>query len=104
PRSDSVMYGPLTPSNGGYAYWVSVPVRYGGSIIGHITQRRIGGGGGAWIDRFEQIVGSDMSLHLANADGGGPWISLGDASQQTAGPVDVRDRPSSFAASAAAQH
>jgi signal transduction histidine kinase len=74
-RADRLTYGRFMPADSGFAYWVSIPVTVGGSVVGHILQQRGGGGGSPALARLETLLGSDIELFVAHRQGG-PWAAL----------------------------
>lgn len=87
-RSTDIAYGRIEPTEDGFAYWVSIPVHAGGSVIGHILQQRAGGGGGTAVTQIEALIGDQIELHVANREGGG-WVALdGSHLHGTPPPID----------------
>ncbi|HEX6307564.1 MAG TPA: ATP-binding protein [Longimicrobiales bacterium] len=95
PRGTDVVYGRIEPGAEGYTYWISAPVRYGGSVVGHITQQRRGGSRSATLDRVQQLIGGDVSLFLANEDGG-DWAGIDGEVLAGAPPVTDIGRPFTY--------
>ena len=93
PRGDRVLYGGFDVSTHGPGYWVSVPVWEGGSIIGHITQRRSIGGAG--VDRLEGLVGGDVEFSLAHVSGG-EWAGLDGSLLSGVPRVALNDEPFNY--------
>jgi signal transduction histidine kinase len=94
-RSDRVLYGGFSPSGHGATYWVSVPVWYGGSLVGHITQRRGIGGAGAALERLEGLIGGSMELYVAH-EAGGEWAGLDGSLRGGLPRLVPRDRPVTY--------
>jgi signal transduction histidine kinase len=74
PSGDGVTYTPLHMEHGRGVYWVSVPVRDGSGVIGHIHQQR-SIGSRTLGTQIEQLLGSDIDIIFANRSGD-VWIGL----------------------------
>jgi signal transduction histidine kinase len=76
--ADTVSYSPFFVAGDEAAYWVSIPVWRGPTIVGHVHQMRPAGNrtvGG----QVEQLLGG-VEVLFSNAEGG-PWVGLdGDVS------------------------
>src|SRR5262249_11706318 len=67
--SDSGRIGRLFQSRGRALFWVTVPVRRQGQVIGFIAQeRRLGGSNPRSLQPFKDLVGPDIDLYLHNAE------------------------------------
>jgi signal transduction histidine kinase len=72
--SDRIAYSPLHVQDGRGVFWVTVPVRVGGTLLGHIHQQRSIGSRTAGA-QLEQLLGTDIDITFTNA-AGDVWIGL----------------------------
>lgn len=85
--SDSGRVGPLFASGGRTSYWVVVPVRSRGQLLGYVAhERRIATSRDA-VQQIRDLLGSGISVYLRNATDDF-WVSLGGA--PAAPPRDVQ--------------
>ena len=75
PRSDVLAFSPFEPSPDGASYWMSLPVRQGGSVIGHVTQLRTVRWNGNLLESLRGLIGTSMELYLVHEDGES-WASV----------------------------
>ena len=85
--SDSGRVGPLFASGGRTSYWLVVPVRSHGQLLGYVAhERRIATSRDA-VQQIRDLLGSGISVYLRNATDD-YWVSLGGS--PVAPPRDVQ--------------
>ncbi|HEX3866084.1 MAG TPA: HAMP domain-containing protein, partial [Gemmatimonadaceae bacterium] len=72
---DSARISRLYASGGHASYWITVPVRRDGQLLGFVAQERRVSGNPRSVQPFRDLLGSDIELYVRNADG--PlWVDL----------------------------
>jgi signal transduction histidine kinase len=73
--ADSGHVGTLFVSNNRTSFWVSVPVRDNGRLVGYVAQERRFNTNPRALQPFHDLIGSDIELYIRNA-GDNTWVTL----------------------------
>jgi signal transduction histidine kinase len=94
PASDTAHVGSWYTANGHASFWMAIPVRRNGQVIGYVAQERRLNSNPRALQPFRDLIGSDVQLYFRNVDGSA-WIDLSGA--RVRAPASIKPLSGRFA-------